>query len=111
MRAALFPGFIATLLAARVRSAVRRGAIRAQRLWLAVGIAGLLLSFGRGRRVSVLLYHLVPLLQGIRAPVRFGYLALAAVAALAGFGLALPQSARLDVVETAEAIGVAVVRW
>jgi hypothetical protein len=88
MRAALFPGFLATALAAVSVGSGWAWRDRRQRLWLAVGVAGLLLSFGTRTPGYVLLYHLVPLLQGIRAPVRFGYIALAAVAALAGFGLA-----------------------
>jgi hypothetical protein len=88
MRAALFPGFIATLLAGVALVTGRAWRDRAQRLWLAVGIAALLLSFGTRTPGYVWLYYLVPLLQGIRAPVRFGYLVLVAVAALAGFGLA-----------------------
>ncbi len=88
MRAALFPGFIAMLL---VGISVVSGIAwrnRALRLWTAVGIVGLLLSFGTRTPGYVMLYNLVPLLQGIRAPVRFGYLVLVAVAALAGFALA-----------------------
>jgi hypothetical protein len=88
MRAALFPGGVATLLAGVVLVTGHAWRDRAQRLWLAVGLAGLLLSFGTRTPGYVWLYYLVPLLQGIRAPVRFGYLVLVAVAALAGFGLA-----------------------
>jgi hypothetical protein len=88
MRAALFPGVAAMLL---VGVAVISGIAwrnRALRLWTAIGIVGLLLSFGTRTPGYVVLYNLVPLLQGIRAPVRFGYLVLVAVAALAGFALA-----------------------
>ena len=88
MRAALFPGVVATLLAGVALVTGHAWRDRAQRLWLAVGLAGLLLSFGTRTPGYVWLYYLVPLLQGIRAPVRFGYLVLVAVAALAGFGLA-----------------------
>src|SRR5262245_9179629 len=88
MRAALFPGFTALLMAAVAMVSGIAWRDRALRLWTAIGIAGLLLSFGTRMPGYVLLYNFVPLLQGIRAPVRFGYLVLVAVAALAGFGLA-----------------------
>lgn len=86
-KAALFPGALATLLATVTLasgSAWRQPAVRA---WLAVGLVGLLLSFGTKVPGYALLYEAVPLLQGIRATVRLGYLALVAIAALAGFGL------------------------
>jgi hypothetical protein len=84
----LFPGLIATLLAlATIVSGIAWRDRRA-RMWLAIGFAGLLFSFGPRTPVYAWLYAHVPLLQGIRAPVRFGFLVLLAVAALAGFGLA-----------------------
>jgi hypothetical protein len=84
----LFPGFVATLLA--LVSVVTGLAWRDSRarMCLAVGLAGLFFSFGPRTPVYAWLYAHVPLLQGIRAPVRFGFLALVAVAALAGFALA-----------------------
>ena len=90
--APLFPGLVAILLAgfAVVKGVVWKHA--GARMWLAMGVVGLVLSFGAALPGYSLLYHAVPLLQGIRASVRFGYLAIAAVAALAGFGLALLQS-------------------
>jgi hypothetical protein len=88
MRAALFPGFTAWLLTAVAVASGIAWRDRALRLWTAIGIVGLLLSFGTRTPGYVLLYNFVPLLQGIRAPVRFGYLVLVAVAALAGFALA-----------------------
>ena len=88
MRAALFPGFTATVLVAIAVVSGIAWRDRPLRLWLAVGGVGLLLSFGTRTPGYVLLYNLVPLLQGIRAPVRFGYLVLVAVAALAGFAVA-----------------------
>jgi hypothetical protein len=88
MRAALFPGFVAMALAVVTMVSGSAWRDRTQRLWLAVGAAGLLLSFGPQVPGYVALYHLVPLLQGIRAPVRLGYLVLVAVAGLAGFGVA-----------------------
>jgi hypothetical protein len=88
MRAALFPGIVGVLLTAVSIVTGLAWRDRRARLWLAVGGAGLLLSFGTRTPGYVLLYHVVPLLQGIRAPVRFGYLVLTAVAALSGFALA-----------------------
>ena len=88
MKAALFPGVTAMLLAAVAVVTRVAWRDRALRLWLAAGAAGLLMSFGTKMPGYVLLYRIVPLLQGTRAPVRFGYLALTAVAALGGFGLA-----------------------
>jgi hypothetical protein len=86
--AALFPGIAALLLAGVTLVSRTAWRDRRPRLWVAIGIVGFLLSFGTGLPGYRLLYRVVPLLQGIRAPVRFGYLALAAIAALAGFGLA-----------------------
>jgi hypothetical protein len=82
----LFPGVTALILTA-VALATGRGWSRPARLWIGLGLAGLVLSFGTSLPGYAYLYWAVPLLQGIRASVRFGYLVLAAVAALAAFGL------------------------
>ncbi|MBA2302043.1 MAG: hypothetical protein H0W08_05365 [Acidobacteria bacterium] len=87
--APLFPGVTALLLAALACASGVAWKHRAARTWLAVGVVGFVLSFGAALPGYAFLYHAVPLLQGIRASVRFGYLALAAVAALAAFGLSL----------------------
>ncbi len=87
--APLFPGVTALLLAGLACATGFAWRHRAARTWLAVGVVGLVLSFGAALPGYSYLYHAVPLLQGIRASVRFGYLVLAAVAALAAFGLAL----------------------
>ena len=82
----LFPGVAALTLAAL---AVLTGeAIRnpRARMCLAMGVCGLLLSFGTRLPGYDLLFRAVPLLQAIRAPVRFGYLVVLATAMLAGFG-------------------------
>jgi hypothetical protein len=55
---------------------------------LAFGTVGLALSFGPAVPGYALLYHVVPLLQGIRNAARFGHLVILALAILAGFGLA-----------------------
>lgn len=55
---------------------------------LGIGVVGLLLSFGPAFPPYGWLDAAFPPLAGIRGAARFGYLALAAVAGLAGFGLA-----------------------
>ncbi len=85
---ALFPGVVA---AALTLAAVGLGVAwrdRRARMWLAVGAIGTLLSFGPAVPGYLALGRVFPLLQGIRAPVRFGFLMLAAVAMLSGFALA-----------------------
>lgn len=85
---ALFPGVTATVLAAAAVVGGRALADRRARLWVAVAVAGVLLSLGPALPGYTALYRAFPLLQGIRAAVRFGYLMLVGLAALAGFGLA-----------------------
>lgn len=57
------------------------------RMCLAFGIGGIVLSFGPAVPGYAALYHVLLPLHAVRAVSRFGYLALFAVAALAGFGL------------------------
>jgi hypothetical protein len=84
----LFPGFVALALSGyALASGVALKDLRA-RMWLAAGVTGVLLSFGAKLPGYELLYQALPLLHAIRAPVRFGYLGIVAVAVLAGFGLA-----------------------
>lgn len=88
----LFPGAIGLLLTcvALIRGVAFRDP-RA-RMCLALGILGVLLSFGPKLPGYAALYAIVPLLQGIRATARFGYLATVAVAVIAGFGLVSMRS-------------------
>ena len=82
----LFPGALGLLLAL---VAVARGVAFADaraRMSLAIGVAGVYLSFGPTLPGYATLYTVMPLLQGIRATARFGYMATIAVAVLAGFG-------------------------
>jgi len=61
---------------------------RRARMCLAAGAAGIVLSFGPKVPGYSTLYALVPLLHSVRVVSRFGLLAILAVAALAGFGVA-----------------------
>jgi hypothetical protein len=84
---ALFPGFGGLALAiVSVLSGVAFRDRRA-RMFLAIGVCGVLFSLGIRLPGYSWLWEHLPLLQAIRAPVRFGYLAIVAVAFLAGFGL------------------------
>jgi hypothetical protein len=89
--AALFPGLLATALAAFavVRGIVWRD-LRA-RMCLAVGISGAILSLGSNLPGYETLFQIVLPLQAVRAVSRFGYLATLAIAFLAAFGLAALQ--------------------
>jgi hypothetical protein len=85
---ALFPGVGALVLAGvAVASGVAFRDPRA-RMCLAAGVCGVLISFGIHMPGYATLWTLLPPLQAIRAPVRFGYLAIVAIGLLAGFGLA-----------------------
>ncbi|MEZ5318763.1 MAG: hypothetical protein R2752_15295 [Vicinamibacterales bacterium] len=65
------------------------GAVTRRRALTIVGLAavGVFLSFGPATALYRWLYTWVPPLHGLRAPARFGYLYLLAVAVLAGFGV------------------------
>lgn len=94
-RTALFPGITALLLAgvALVSGVARRDA-RA-RMALAVGILGVAFSFGPGLPGYAWLHQHLPLLGGIRNAARWGWLGLASIAMLAGFGVARLEQAWL----------------
>jgi len=85
---ALFPGVVALALAAAGMAA--KPGLRDPRIRMAaaIGAAGLALSFGPALPGYATLYQWFPLLQGVRGAARFGFLALVAVAVLAGFGTA-----------------------
>jgi hypothetical protein len=85
---ALFPGITAILLAGV--AIVAKPGLKDPRIRMAaaIGAAGLALSFGPALPGYALLYRWLPLLQGVRGAARFGFLALVAVAVLAGFGVA-----------------------
>lgn len=86
--ASLFPGFtgFALAVAAVVVGVAWRD--RRARMALGFGIVGFALSFGASLPGYAWLHEHVPLLQGIRAAARWGFLFLVAVAILAGFVLA-----------------------
>ncbi len=89
---ALFPGALGLALTgfALVRGVVAKD--RRARMCLLIGIVGVVLSFGPKVPGYAALYAVVPLLRGIRATARFGYLATFSVAALAGFGVVALRS-------------------
>jgi PA14 domain len=85
---AFFPGVVGLLLTG-VAIARRTAFTDARaRMGLAAGIAGVVLSFGPKVPGYATLYALVPLLHSVRVVSRFGFLAILAVAMLAGFGAA-----------------------
>ena len=87
-RTSLFPGIVGSVLtAAAVASGLAWRDARA-RMALAFGIVGFALSFGPALPGYAWLYTHIPLLQGIRAAARWGYLLLIAVAILSGFAVA-----------------------
>jgi len=84
----LFPGIVPTALACGMLVTGLAWRDRRARMWLALGAVGLFLSFGPRTVVYRWLYDYVPLFQGIRAAVRFGFLVIAAIAGLAGLAVA-----------------------
>jgi hypothetical protein len=87
-RTALFPGITAmTLAGVALASGVAWRDARA-RMALAFGVLGVAFSFGPGLPVYAWLHQYIPLLAGIRNAARWGWLGLAAISVLAGFGVA-----------------------
>lgn len=84
----LFPGLTVLALAALALAAPDTWRAHRTRAMIALAVAGVALSFGAGLPGYHWLFEHVTLLQGIRAPVRFGWLALLALAVLAGVGMA-----------------------
>jgi hypothetical protein len=84
----LFPGVAGTLLAICAVATGLAWRDRRARMLLAIGVTGVLLSLGPRLPLYRWMYDHIVLLQGIRAPTRFGFLALVAVAGLSGFAVA-----------------------
>jgi len=85
-RTALFPGLTALGLAAVAvmsRRMIRDARIR---MTIAIGAVGLAFSLGTALPGYVFLHEHLPLLNGLRNVARWGWLPLASVAILAGFG-------------------------
>jgi hypothetical protein len=103
---ALFPGLVGLLLTV---VAVGAGALKdpRARMCAALGICGVVLSFGPAVPGFQVLYAIFPPLQGIRAISRFGYLGTVAVAVLGGFGLAaIVRSARRPALAAAAVVAI-----
>ena len=107
---ALFPGFVALALAAVAVASGRALRDARARMCLAFGICGVVLSFGPAVAPGyAFLFETVPLLQGIRTTSRFGYLGIAAVAVLGGYGLAILRRSLASSVSIRRTVSLAVV--
>src|SRR5262249_53681975 len=84
----LFPGFAGLALALLALSWGRGIRDARIRMAAAIGVLGVAFSFGPALPGYGFLHEHVPLLSGIRNAARWGWLALAAVAMLAGFSVA-----------------------
>lgn len=87
-RTALFPGVTAMALAGVAVASGTAWRDPRARMALAIGILGVAFSFGPGLPGYGWLHQHIPLLGGIRNAARWGWLGLAAVSILAGFGMA-----------------------
>jgi hypothetical protein len=92
-RTALFPGVTAIVLAAVALFSSARD--RRVRMALAILVLGVLLSLGTSLPGYGVLHQYLPLLSGLRNVARWGWLALAAIAILAGFGVAAAERLKL----------------
>ena len=91
-RTALFPGFTVLILSAialfRYVGGLAPNVTSRVRMALAIGVLGVALSFGTDLPGYSVLHQYLPLMSGLRNVARWGWLALAAAAILAGFGVA-----------------------
>jgi hypothetical protein len=85
---ALFPGVTALALGLLTIGTGMAFRDRRARMCLAIGVAGVLLSFGPAMPGYTTLYETFPPMQALRASARFGWLALLSLALLAGFAVA-----------------------
>ena len=90
-RTALFPGVTAIVLAAITICSGRAIRDPRARMALAIGVLGIAMSFGTSLPGYAILHQALPLVSGLRNVARWGWLALAAFAMLAGFGVAAIQ--------------------
>lgn len=91
-RTALFPGVTGLVLAAyALFNPVTRRDPRV-RMATAIGAIGLAFSFGTALPGYAALHGVLPLLSGLRNVARWGWLPLAAIAVLAGFGVAAMEA-------------------
>ena len=91
-RTALFPGLIGVLLAIVPIASGRAWRDRRARMAISIGLVGFALSFGPGLPGYAWL-HAHTIVGGLRAAARWGWLLIASVAMLAGFGLATIERA------------------
>jgi hypothetical protein len=91
-RTALFPGVLGIVLTAATLVAGLAWKDPRARMALAFGAVGFVLSFGAAVPGYDWMQTHIPLMQGIRAAARWGFLALIAVAILAGFAVARLES-------------------
>jgi hypothetical protein len=94
-RTALFPGITAIVLAAIALFPGRAARDPRARMALAILALGVLLSLGTALPGYGVLHQYLPLLSGLRNVARWGWLALAAIAILAGFGVAAAERMKL----------------
>ena len=85
---ALFPGVTALALGVMTLATGIAFRDRRARMCLAIAVTGLLLSFGPAMPGYTTLYETFTPMQALRASARFGWLALFALALLAGFAVA-----------------------
>ena len=87
-RTALFPGVTALVLAGWAIFSLRTRRDPRVRMVIAIGLVGAAFSFGTALPGYSALHGLLPLLSGLRNVARWGWLPLASIAILAGFGVA-----------------------
>jgi hypothetical protein len=92
-RTALFPGVTGLVLAAWAIFSARTRRDPRVRMAIAFGVLGVAFSFGTALPGYSALHETLPLLSGLRNVARWGWLSLAAVAILAGFGVAAMERA------------------
>jgi len=88
-RTALFPGVTALVVALVALTSHRMIRDPRVRMTIAIGAIGLAFSFGTALPGYAPAHHYLPLLSGLRNVARWGWLPLAAVAVLAGFGTSI----------------------